>query len=292
MELLSKLRELRSQAHSNGSSVKTNTKQPIYDRIEQDKVMGRIEKTLDPMFATWWRVSIATGWRTSDVCSLKFSDIDFQAGTATIIVAKQTKAAEARAYNKVLKLAQAKAKKAAAMGGDLQRYMLIDQTDYKNIADIMTPDQVTTLESDLLKAVSNAPQKIDTKKLPVKVLEEIKIRKDANIWDDYVFSRALMKSHRAKNMVDSCISRQGVWKALKTVFVWFTAEVNGALKLSAYSSRKTFAYRMLRGVTGKENNIAETMAAFGHSSIMMTQKYLGLQSKADELQAAMCEAVA
>ena len=291
MELLSKLRELRSQAHSSGSTVKTNTKQPIYDRIEQDKVMGRIEKTLDPMFALFWRVSIATGWRTSDVCELRFSDIDFNTGKATIVVNKQTKAAEARAYNKCLKLAQERMKKAAAMAGDLHQYMIIDQTSYKDIMEVMTPDQVTTLESELLKAVSTAPQKIDTKKLPVKVLDEIKARQEANIFDDYVFSRRLMRSHRAKNESGHC-SRQGVWKALKTVFVWFSAEVNGALKLSAYSSRKTFAYNMMKGKDGKGNFVSEVCEAFGHSSLSITFKYLSLQSKADELQAQMCEVYA
>lgn len=288
MELLNKIRSVRQTASTGMDREGMNTKSPIYDRIEQQKVLSRIEETLDPMYSLFWRVSVATGWRTSDVIELEFSNIDFNSGTASIIVNKQTRSAEARAFNKVLSNWKQQLKKEAALQGDANRHMLIDMCEVKNIQSLMTEEQVGKLEIDLQQAVNNAPVKRDSKKLPAKVLELIRVRMEKNHHDGFVFSRSLSSSNRAINK-GGHVTRQSVWKGLKAVFDWFSESVNGALKLSAYSSRKTFAYRMLKGVTGKENNIAETMQAFGHSSISMTMKYLGLASKADELQAQLSE---
>lgn len=288
MELLNKIRSIRKTASTGLDTAGSKTKSPIYDRIEQQKVLTRIEEKLDPMYSLFWRVSVATGWRTSDVLELEFNNIDFDTGIASIIVNKQTKAAEARAFNKVLANWKQQLKKEAVHNSDQTRYMNIDMCEIKDIQSFMTVEQVSQLEIDLQQAVNNAPVKRDSKKLPSKVLELIRVRMQKNHHDDYVFSRSLSSSNRAVN-IDGHITRQSVWKGLKAVFDWFSKAVNGALKLSAYSSRKTFAYRMLKGVTGKENNIAETMQAFGHSSISMTMKYLGLASKADELQAQLSE---
>lgn len=288
MELLNKIRSIRKAATSAGTTTGTNSKSPVYDRIEQQKVLSRIESELDPMYSLFWRISVATGWRTSDVIELEFNNINFDTGIASIVINKQTRAAEARAFNKVLENWKQQLKKEAALQGDANRHMVVDMCEVGNIQTLMTVEQIGKLEIDLQLAVNNAPVKRDSKKLPKVVLDIIKDRMDKNHHDNFIFSRSLSSSNRAVNE-EGHITRQAVWKGLKAVFVWFKAEVNGALKLSAYSTRKTFAYRMLKGITGKENNIGEVMQAFGHSSIQMTFKYLGLASKADELQAAMAE---
>jgi integrase len=189
----------------------------------------------------------------------------------------------------VLKAWKEQLKKAAMLAGNQQQYMIIDMTDFKNIVDLVPAEDMAQLEIELSEAVNNAPVKTDTKKLPAKVIELIRQRKEKNKHDDFVFSCSMLNSNRARNL-SGHIKRQAIWAALKTkVFNWFAETINGALKLSAYSSRKTFAYRMLKGVSGKENNIAEVMQAFAHSSISMTMKYLGLASKAELLQAELCE---
>ena len=177
-------------------------------------------------------------------------------------------------------------KQQAFFNGNIELFAKIDQTDYKDITKLMTSEQQAALEEKAIIAVSNSAQKIDTKQLPKSVLEELAVLKEKNIFDNYVFSRRMMKSNRAKSQ-EGCITRQAVWSALKTVFNWFAQEVNSQVKLSVYSSRKTFAYRMLKGVSGKENNISEVMQAFGHSSLSMTFKYLGLESLSEKLQAQM-----
>lgn len=287
-DLLKKIRTLRTEATAANNTAGTNTKSPIYERIEQQKVLARIESTLDPMYALYWRLGVATGWRLSDILELEFSDIDFNTGKASITVNKQTKSAEARAFNKVLATYKQKIKQLAAMEGDHGRYMQADMADIKDIASMLNAEQTAQLEQDLIKAVSNAPIKRDTKQLPIKCLELIAERQAMNHHDNFVFSRSLMASNRARN-IEGRVARQGIWRGLSKVFEWFKENVNACLKLSAYSTRKTFAYRLLKGVSGTEQNISEVMQAFGHSSIAMTMKYLGLASKADDLQAQMLE---
>lgn len=283
MELLAKIREIRSEKA--GTDKRDNAKQPIYERSDLAKIQKRIDKTLDPSFSLWWRVSIATGWRTNDVCRLTFSDIDFASGTATITVSKQTKAAEARAFSKTLKQAKESLKKQAALAGDFDTYMAIDQLHYKQLleSDLVTIQQKQEIEAKATEAVQSAPVKRDTKALPSAVLKEISERMGKNTYDDFVFSRRLMKANAIKNM-DGHLSRVGVWKALKAVFAWFAETVGAKLKLSAYSARKTFAYLMLRGKSGSEQNLTEVMQAFGHSSIQMTMRYLGLESRSETMQ--------
>jgi len=288
MELLQKIRTLRCSATAGIDLTGSKTKSPIYDRIEQQKVLTKIDETLDPMYSLFWRLSVATGWRTSDVLELEYSNVNFDTGMASIVVNKQTKSAEARAFNKVLANCKQQLKKQASLSNDQHRYMIVDMCEIKEIQSLMTEGEVCQLEAELLAAVSSAPVKRDTKKLPRKVLELIQEHKERNHFDNFVFSRHLSSSNRTKN-IEGHISRQGVWKGLKSVFNWFSKEVNAALKLSAYSSRKTFAYRLYKGVNGNESNIAEVMQAFGHSSIQMTISYLGLASKADEIQAQMVE---
>lgn len=286
--LLDKIRSLRTEATAGQDKTGSNTKTPIYSRIEQDKVLDRIESTLGDTYSLFWRVSVATGARTSDVCRMAFDDVDLNTGYWTYTVSKQSKSAEARAYNKVLKVWKERLKRAAMLDNNQKLYMQIDMTEFKNIIEFVPVEDSGQLEIDLTQAVNNAPVKRDCKKLPAKVIEIIRQRKEKNHHDNYVFSRSLTNSNRSLNQ-DGHITRQVVWKSLKAVFTWFKSTVNAALKLSTYSSRKIFAFRMLKGVTGKENNIIETMQAFGHSSIQMTLKYLGLATKSELLQAELAE---
>lgn len=285
--LLDKIRSLRTEATA-GHATGSNTKQPIYDRIEQNKVLDRIESTLGGSYSLFWRIGVATGARTSDVCRMTFDDVDLSTGYWTYTVSKQTKSAEAKAYNKTLKLWKERLKRAAMLKGDHQKYMLIDMTDFKNIVEHIHGDSMADFEADLMTAVNNAPVLRDRKKLPAKVIEIIRQRKAKNHHDNYVFSRTMCGSNRAINQ-GGHITRQAVHKALQGIFKWFKSAVNAALNLSAYSTRKIFAYNMLRGKNGKENNISEVVASLGHSSLQMTKKYLGLSTKADDLQAQLVE---
>jgi len=284
--LLAKFRSIRKESGA-VADARTNTKQPIYDRIEQQKLCGHIAKNCAKWVEVFYRLSIATGWRTTDVSEIQYTDIDFTAGTCSIVVNKQTRAAEARAFSKSLESVRATRKRAALVSGDSGAYMRWDAATRDELIATLTTDE----QDAAARAVAAAPVKRDTKHLPRSLLTTLADMRKHNHHDDYVFSRSQTPSNRARNMT-GCVTRQSVWAQFKGVFEWFALEVNRALKLSAYSLRKCFAFNMLRGTTGKENNIAETMQLFGHSSVAMTMKYLGLASQAEQLQLSMVELAA
>lgn len=285
--LLSKLNQIRLDASQKATDRKTNTKSPIHSRIEQQAIQARIDSELGSTYSLWWRLAIATGYRTTDVCEIKFSDIDFSTGTVAITINKQTRAATARAANRVLKEWHFKLKQKAHQAGDHKLYLDIDISGYKQIEQFLTDEDMRQLEVDLTEAVNNAPVKRDSKKLPKKLLDEIKKRQEMNIWDDYVFSRHLAGSNRARNC-DGNITRQAVWKALKPIFDWFASKVNGEIKLSAYSSRKTYAINLMnQAVSMGKDGLSIVCDSLGHSSISQTKKYLMLSSEAQKIQAQM-----
>ena len=124
-ELLKKFRALRGQT-ANASTVGSKTKQPIYEVAEQQQLMAHIKRTQPEWMALFWQISVATGWRTSDVCRLSYASIDWNDGTATIRVSKQTLSAESRAYRKGLTIVKESRKRAALLNNDPAEYMRID----------------------------------------------------------------------------------------------------------------------------------------------------------------------
>lgn len=287
LTLKQKIAQLRSEAHSKAVEKKSNTKMPIYKKGDQERIESRIKAVLDESYWLWYRVSVDTGWRTTDCCELKFSDINFETGEVCITVNKQTRSATARAANATMKKWHTTLMNRAFMSGDATLYMKINEAGYKGIEQFLTEDDIGKFEADVINAVNNADVKRDKRKLSKVALDAIKERMERNIWDDYVFSRHLLKSNRAKN-VDGCLTRQSIWKAMKSVFTWFVGKIVGTDKLSAYSTRKTYAYNLLQKAreAGKDG-LSIVCDSLGHSSISMTKKYLGLATDAEELQAAM-----
>ncbi len=91
--LTAKARELRGNVVKATTTKGTRTMTPVYERQEQRKLRERIQQTQSDWVLLWWDISTVTGWRTSDVCNFRYSCINWETGIATIIVAKQTKAA-------------------------------------------------------------------------------------------------------------------------------------------------------------------------------------------------------
>ncbi|MEI9716897.1 integrase [Moellerella wisconsensis] len=275
--LLAKLRELRGNVSTAISKVGTKTKQPIYDKREQAKLLDYMAKTQPDFVMIWWEISISTGWRTADVCRLQYSNIDFETGIATITVAKQSRAAESRAYRKGLLAIKESRKRDAMMQGDAVQYMKLDAAPLESFSSGLS-DEEEQLISEL---VSSAPIKTDSKKLPAGLLKRLQRRQEMNLCDDYVFSRSQCSSNYGKTL-DGHITRQAIWKRLCSVFAWFAKMVNSKLKLSAYSTRKTFAYNVMK-LAGADGLLLAS-EALGHSNPSVTRRYLGLASKCQEIQ--------
>lgn len=286
-ELLKKFRALRGKSAST-STVGSKTKQPIYEAAEQKQLMAHIKRTQPEWLALFWQISVATGWRTSDVCRLSYSNIDWNDGTATIRVSKQTLSAESRAYRKGLLVVKETRKREALLNNDPSTYMRLDAAPVESFADGLTAEE----DAMIAELVAAAPVKTDRKKLPAALLAKLKERKARNFADDFVFSRSQTESNRSK-WQEGCVTRQAVWKRLTAVFAWFAKEVNAKLKLSAYSARKCFAYAMYQAAEkAGQSGLMAACTALGHGSPEVTRRYLGLSSIVENLQAKMAEAIA
>lgn len=283
--LTAKARAVRGNIVTAVSTKGSRTKSPVYERDEQIKLRERIQQTQPDWVLLWWDISVVTGWRTADVCNLQYSCIDWDTGKATITVAKQTKAAEARATRKGVELVRKSRKDVARLAGDHIGYMQWDSATADQIAASMTPDE----QQMCFELVSRADVKRDTKQLPPGILKRLRDRQERNLVDDLAFSRSQIESNRVQSL-DGSVSRQTIWKRLTAVCAWFMRHVNGKLRLSAYSTRKIAAFNMMR--RGGEQGLLIASEMLGHSNPAVTRTYLQLGSQAGELQAAMAMEVA
>ena len=259
--LTAKARELRGNVVKATTTKGTRTMTPVYEREEQRKLRERIQQTQPDWVLLWWDIATVTGWRTSDVCNFRYSCINWETGVATIIVAKQTKAAEARATRKGIEIV-----------GDHIAYMQWDSVSCDQLAAGMTEEE----QAIVFELVAKAEVKHDTKQLPPGIIKRLRERMERNlIGDDLVFSRSQIESNR-------CVSRQTIWKKLHNVMVWFTRVVNTRLRLSAYSSRKIAAFNLMSA--GGEQGLLVASEMLGHSNPAITRTYLQLGSKAAAIQ--------
>lgn len=276
--LTAKARELRGNVVKAATTKGTRTMTPVYEREEQRKLRERIQQTQADWVLLWWDIATVTGWRTSDVCNFRYSCINWETGTATIIVAKQTKAAEARATRKGIEIVRQQRKDAARLAGDHIAYMQWDSVSCDELAAGMSNEEQTIV----FELVAKAEVKHDTKQLPPGIIKRLRERMERNlISDDLVFSRSQIESNRCQSLEGS-VSRQTIWKKLHNVMVWFTRVVNTRLRLSAYSSRKIAAFNMMSA--GGEQGLLVASEMLGHSNPAITRTYLQLGSKASAIQ--------
>lgn len=276
--LTAKARELRGNVVKAATTKGSRTMTPVYEREEQRKLRERIQQTQPEWVLLWWDIATVTGWRTSDVCNFRYSCINWETGTATIVVAKQTKAAEARATRKGIEIVRQQRKDAARLAADHIAYMKWDSVSCDELAAGMTDEE----QAIVFELVAKAEVKHDTKQLPPGIIKRLRERLERNlIGDDLVFSRSQIESNRCQTLEGS-VTRQTIWKKLHGVMTWFTHFVNTKLRLSAYSSRKIAAFNLMSA--GGEQGLLVASEMLGHSNPAITRTYLQLGSKAAAIQ--------
>ena len=170
--LTAKARELRGNVVKATTTKGTRTMTPVYEREEQRKLRERIQQTQPDWVLLWWDIATVTGWRTSDVCNFRYSCINWETGIATIIVAKQTKAAEARATRKGIEIVRQQRKDTARLAGDHIAYMHWDSVSCDELAAGMTEEE----QAIVFELVAKAEVKHDTKQLPPGIIKRLRER--------------------------------------------------------------------------------------------------------------------
>lgn len=262
----------------NASPARTNSKLPIAE-CDQKAVRAQIRKDCPEWMALFHELSLITGWRTNDVCALTFENINFDTGRAEIVVQKQSKAAQSRAFSKFIESQRAARKVEAMSRGDFQEYMRLDAATRDDLAAELTPEQVEQAGA----AVQAAKLKTDSKTIPDHLIAKLRKLRERNIFDRFVFSRRLCASNRSRGQ-EGHITRQSVWKWYSAVFEALKDTIQNASRLSSYSTRKTFACAILKAAGG---DVSIVMGVFGHSSIQMSLRYLGLDDAGERAHKTM-----
>ena len=281
-QLLAQLRQNAAPIQS--TATRTNTKAPISEP-DQATIRAYIEANEPAWLLAFYDLSLETGWRTNDCASLRYECLDMDAGTATIVVSKQTKAAQARALAKGLKEIRESRQSAALAAGDAVAYMQWGASSRDELAAAASPAELDRLQT----LVASAPRKVDTKRLSPDLLRRLKVMRDQNFFDDFIFSRALTASNRSRMESGHAITRSTMWARMRAVFRACAEQISNAPKLSCYSLRKSFAVALYRAAG---NSVAAVMRAMGHSSEAMSLSYMGLDDTCAEAQAAMVRGAA
>lgn len=277
-QLLAQLRQ--NAAPIQNAATRTNTKAPISEP-DQATIRAYIEQHQPAWLLAFYDLSLETGWRTADCANLRYECIDFTKGEVKIVVAKQTKAAQARALAKGLKEIRESRQAAALAASDAAGFMRWSVATRDELAAAASPAELDRLQT----LVASAPRKVDTKRLSPDLLRRLAAMKDAAFWQDgFVFSRALTASNRSRMESGHAITRSTMWARMRGVFRACAELVANAAKLSAYSLRKTFAVAMYRA---SGFSVAAVMKAMGHSSEAMSLRYMGLDDESARVQAAM-----
>lgn len=276
--LLAQLRQNAAPIQS--AATRTNTKAPISEP-DQATIRAYIEQHQPAWLLAFYDLSLETGWRTADCANLRYECIDFTKGEVKIVVAKQTKAAQARALAKGLKEIRESRMNACLAASDAAGFMRWSVATRDELAAAASPAELDRLQT----LVASAPRKVDTKRLSADLLARLAAMKDAAFWQDgFVFSRALTVSNRSRLESGYPITRSTMWARLRAVFDACAEQIANAAKLSAYSLRKSFAVA-LYNAAGR--SVAAVMRAMGHSSEAMSLRYMGLDDEAARVQAAM-----
>lgn len=282
-QLLAQLRQNATPIQA--TATRTNTKAPISEP-DQGTIRAYIAANQPAWLLAFYDLGIQTGWRTADCANLRYDAIDWDAGTVTITVAKQTKAAQARALAKGLKEIRESRQSAALSAGDAVAYMTWGAATRDELAAAASPAELDRLGA----LVASAPRRVDTKRLSADLLRRLAAMKDAAFWQDgFVFSRAYSASNSARLDSGKPLSRQTFWARFKSIFAAVADQVANAAKLSCYSLRKSFAVALYRAAN---NSVAAVMRAMGHSSEAMSLRYMGLDDTCAEAQAAMVRGAA
>jgi len=251
--------------------IKTGKTVPFENKAQLKLALQFLEENFDPTYALIFKVAAVTGLRISDVLNLAYKEnINFETSTIYIIESKGTKQAQALEKLKVYK----KYKDLAILiTQDMDEKTKILVTPPKDIQSIIPSSIKSQLNQELDEAINKAKVKTRTIVIQKKLLAEIKKRQKQfeRIDNGYLFARATLKSHRAKNSPGN-ISRVSVWRVF--------SQIGDHLKLnfntSCHQLRKSFAVFLYESC-GK--NSALVVKTIGWKDDKLLQTYLAIDQE-------------
>lgn len=236
-----------------------------------------------PYYQAIYHIGTGSGFRTSDICRLRWSNVNLDKGTVSIEESKGTLASKARARLKVL--TDFKNELIAMHTGDTAKMMQIFITKPKDIyplaKSLLAASCVAALDARIEQAKKNAPVKSRTAKLSPNAILALRKLKDkhtvggAYLGGDSIFAKCIVSDSNRAVGCEGVLSRQSVYRLYKRLQQHLESIGEAIGKLGAHSGRKTAAL-MLYVSSG--HNIGLVMQVMGWSSEQMVLRYLGLNN--------------
>lgn len=265
-----------TQAHMEESKAVT----PIYEEKHLAALKESIATEAPEWLQLWFEISLETGGRTADIAGLRFSNLNMKTGELRYQVAKQSKAALARAARKGIE----HVRRARMDAADDAEYRKLASAPAEDIAASLAPHE----EAIIADALAKARAKTDSKFLSPALVSKIQKYQDKCFAEssELMFPASCTGANRSQGLDDKPVSRQTIWRRMKDFMLRIEAlATDVALHLSAYSTRKIAAYLWMKAGDREHpgSGITLVMQMLGHSSIEMSRRYLGL----DKLSAMM-----
>lgn len=232
-----------------------------------------------PEYSLLYKVLATTGLRVTDVTEIKYSDIDADKRTLTVIENKGTKARITRAKSKVCGLWADKLLKLKSISDELKDDInLLDNK--QDILNLDLPEKhVIKINADIESAT--APSKTDKVRvvtLDKRLIKAIKKhhKNSHKIDDTFLFSKRLFNRNKSRDLGESqVISRQSVRNAIVRMQDAL-GKLGTVIKSVCHGMRKTFA-RSLYLSSGKD--MALVMQVMGWSDETMVLRYLSMSQQ-------------
>lgn len=216
----------------------SRAKNAIPDKTVVDLIRERIRTTEPDYMLLWFDISIATGYRVADVCGLKFSEVNYRKGSISILQGKEFNIARTMTARRVLSEIKQEKMSAASNARDYKAYHDLSMMTCEQFAGVEASKRIDLC---LAKLVHSESERL----LPLDILDRIVALRRINQNDDFIFSRSLLNSNRAKNK-QGHITRQSIWRRMRTVSDWYAEAYDPSLKLSAISARKATIFEVLK----------------------------------------------
>lgn len=281
MSTMTAAARLNARLQNNAAPIKATRAQsrallPVAEP-DQATVRQHLVDNCPAWLLAFWDISTQTGHRTGDVAGMTWSNVNWEENTVSLVIAKQSKSARARAVSKGYKMLRENRQQEALAAGDSAAFMYWARADRDTLAESASEAEINEMQ----RLVDGAKLKTSTLPLTPDLVERLREMKAKAFWDDgFIFSRALTESNSTRLESGKSISRQTFWKRFRDVFDTLKEKIANAVRLSVYSTRKTYC-RNIYEEGG--HDVATVMALTGHSSELMVLKYLGVEAAASKV---------
>lgn len=242
----------------------------------------------DPAFHLMFCLCISTGYRISDICRLRYKDINFKNNTIAIVESKGRLSRQARARLKVLTKVLPQIINhwrhndekhfQSAMIKPCELYSRVKKGVDDFVLHDIVPNHMRGYLLDLLKDAENGVvHKVRKSLISDSLSQLLAARQETYKGMDagYIFCSRTLSSNRARGCEKShTITRGTAHRNFRKIEKFLEELGEKPSRIGAHGLRKSYALQLYNE---SGHDLAMTIRAIGHGSATTTLKYIGIQ---------------